>query len=130
MTSEYKDKKNAGKSSAPRFNNAKFVNYELSSDERAACKAWLPNLDAVDDALLKAVEQGYKISVKWDTYSQAFSAFMVTDDSKTENVGIINTGRGSTPLKAIKQALYKHFVVFDLVWSPFAQGGPRTELDD
>lgn len=118
------------KPKAARFNDAKFVNYELNVDEKRSCKQWLPSLEEYDDALLKFVDQGYRVSVKFDNYTEAYSAFGQSFDAGNINAGLILTGRGSTPAKAIKQMLYKHFLVFDQEWGGWAEPGQSVEFDD
>lgn len=113
-----------------RFNDVRFVNYELTKEEKQSCKAWLPTLDEFDDCCLKFVEGGYRYSVKWDDYTQSFACFAQSDGSRPDNSGLLLTGRGSTPSKAVKQAMFKHFVVFDLDWGGWAERGSPEELDD
>lgn len=113
-----------------RFNDVRFVNYDLSADEKVQCKAWLPDLSLVDDALLKLVESGYRVTLRYDERSSGYSCFVQSTDEKSDNAGLMLTGRGSTPLKAAKNALFKHFVVFDLVWSAWAEKPSATEFDD
>jgi hypothetical protein len=115
---------------APRYNGARFVNRELSEDEVKALKK-LPSWgEDWDNLLLQAMEQRYKITLKFDDWSKSFAAFMTTDDEKADNFGMILTGRGSMPIKALRQVLYKHFsLAADQLWvsldRQFAQ-----EIDD
>lgn len=109
---------------------AHFVNANLTDPEKVACKAWLPDLGALDDALLKFTQEGYRVSVKFDDYSAAYAAFCTTVDPKSPNGGYILAGRGSTPLKAIKQALYAHYGKFEGDWSPHYQQSTQDEFDD
>lgn len=124
------DAKKPAKKQASRFNDLKFVNYELTKDEKTRCKAWLPTLEEHEDALLKFCESGYKISVKWDDYSNSYAAFAQATQPDDDNFGLLLTGRGSTPHRAVKQALYKHFMVFDLQWGGYAERRDIEELDD
>jgi len=109
----------------------KFVNYELNADERAACKLWCVEQGELDDKVLKCCEAGYRFALKWDARSKAFACFMSADgDAAKVNGGLMNTGRGSTPFKALRQALYKHFMVFDAEWGGFAEAVDWSAIDD
>lgn len=117
-------------SRAERFNNDKFVNYELTVDEKARCKAWLPTLEEFDDALLKIEESGYRVATKYDNWGNCYGAFITAVEATNSNSGLILTGRGSTPCKAIKQAMFKHFVVFDMEWGGWAERSADLDFDD
>jgi hypothetical protein len=82
------------------------------------------------DAVHKLIESGYKTTLKWDDYNDCFGAFVIAEGRNPENTGMVLTGRGSTPLKALKQAMFKHYVVFDGSWGAWAKQRPTTEFDD
>lgn len=114
-----------------RFNDLKFVNYELNSDERAACKAWIVDADDLDNYARAACDEGYRFSLKYDERSKAFACFMSAyGDAAKINGGLMNTGRGSSPLKALKQCLYKHLVIFDKEWGGYAEATDWADIDD
>lgn len=113
-----------------RFNDVKFINWSLSPEEKAACKAWTMDIGDFDNALLKLVEDGYKVTTSWDGYREAFTASIVPTEDVPQNQGYILTGKGSTPLKAVKQALYIHYYVFDTDWSAYQKDGGKEEMDD
>ncbi len=117
-------------SKAPRFNAAEFVQYELDKAAQASCKAWNVSADALLQSVLGLAEQGYSVTLKWDTYSQAHSAFMRLAGGTGPNEGLILTGRGSTPEKALKQLMYKHFEVMHEAWEDFSGGRRGAEIDD
>jgi hypothetical protein len=116
--------------SAPRFNDTKFIQYELSKEEKATCKSWVTTLEELDTLYLRFCESGYSMSAKWDDYSASFAAFGQTRDQKHANYGYMLTGRGSTPLKAMKQMLFKHYMIFDEMWAEFAESRSAYESDD
>lgn len=130
MTSELENRKKVKPKTTPRFNDVRFVNYDLTEQERAACKVWMTDLSSLDDAVLKGCEQDYRFSVKWDEKTTSFACYMQSVSASGDNAGLLNTGRGSTPLRALKQALYKHFVVFDCQWGGYAERPTMQELDD
>jgi len=114
----------------PRFNDVKFVNWSLSAEEKASCKAWLAVEGDIDNAVLVLIEEGYKVTCSYDGYRSCFTASIVPSDDKSPNKGYILTGKGSTPLKAIKQALYIHYHIMDGEWSSYSVMGASEELDD
>jgi len=115
--------------SRPAFQKSEFINYDLSKTEKEACKAWDMSLSELDLMMQKLNESSYKISVGWDNYSRAFASFLVPQDAQMENYGLILTGRGTTPVKAIKQVLFKHYNVLGDDWTNFSRGD-HEPLDD
>lgn len=114
---------------AQQFTPAKFIQFELDADQKRQCKAWLPDITLIDDGMLKACESGYKFSVKYDDYSSAYACWMQPTSADSPNAGYILSGRGSTPLKAIKQCLYKHHMVFEGTWDTSWSKGDN-DIDD
>jgi hypothetical protein len=115
---------------ADRFNNAKFINYELTLEEQATCKRWLTDFDEYDGKLFEFLDDGYKVSVKRDVYNNCFSCTATHPDMKLEGKDLLLTGRGSTPYKAVKQCLFKHYVVFEGEWGGFMERRAVEEIDD
>lgn len=114
-----------------RFNDLKFINYELTVEERAACKAWIEDLNDLDNYTRAANEEGYRFSLKYDERSKAYACFMSAyGDAAKINGGFMNTGRGSSPFKALRQVLYKHLVIFDKEWGGYAEAVDWSEIDD
>jgi len=92
----------------PRFDQSRFVQYELDEAEAAQCKAWVLSEEDAWNGVLSMVDEGYSISLKYDTYSSSYACFVqVRGDDAHINAGLILTGRGSSPYKAVKQALFK-----------------------
>lgn len=127
MSSEVRNK---SKGKSERFNDVRFVQYELSAEEKKQCKSWCTSFEEIDTLLLRLMEGGYRASEKWDDYGKCFAAFIQTFDTKHPHFGCILTGRGSTPLKALKQALFKHYVVFDEEWGSWLEARGGVEIDD
>lgn len=102
---------------ADRFNDAFFINRELSTDEKAALKQLYGSGEFdVWKALARLTEEGYRVTLKWDDYGDCNGAFMQTTDVKSPNFGKILTGRGRFPQSALMEVLYKHHEVFAEVW--------------
>jgi len=120
----------ANKPKKERFNETVFINYELDKTAQAACKAWSLTSESAFHALLGLLDEGYRVTLKFDDYSDSYASFMQQQAAEGVNYGFTLTGRGSTPEKALKQLLYKHFEVMGELWEQFA-GAPRgSEIDD
>lgn len=113
-----------------RFNDVQFVNWSLSVEEKAACKGWLLGEGELDNACVLLIEGGYKVTVSYDVFRSCFTASIVPTKDAKSNQGYILTGKGSTPLKSIKQAAYIHFHVMDGEWSAYSTAKSAEELDD
>jgi len=114
----------------PRFNDVQFVNWALSAEEKVACKAWSLNLEDYDSAYGKLIEDGYKVTVSYDGFRSCFTASVVPAKDAKSNQGYILTGKGSTPLKAVKQAFYIHWHIMAEEWSSYSTAKAQEELDD
>jgi hypothetical protein len=113
-----------------RFNNTTFIQYELDKVASTACKAWNCDEVAAFHALHGLADAGYSVTLKYDTYSEAYASFMQQKGDEGPNSGFTLTGRGSTPYKALKQLLFKHFEVMAQTWEPFSGHEKASEIDD
>lgn len=112
------------------FSDAKFINYSLSAEQKRDLKAQ-PYTSEMFEADLHAVcDSFYKVSFSYDTYNNCMSCFWTPRDEKSPNKGLILTARGSTVLKAFKQAMYLHHVLFEENWADFYEASGREEIDD
>lgn len=114
---------------AARFDSSRFVQYELDAAETAKCKAWDVSSDDLWGHILALVDDGYSITLKYDNWSEAYACFVqVRGQDDHVNAGLVLTGRGSIPTKALKQALFK----MDAIGPSWVQYGERrtTVLDD
>lgn len=94
-----------------------FVQRELSKAELAKQKAWDITPSDLLDLVTKAAEAGYKLSVRYDTFSKCQAAWLIAPEDDSPNSGRILSGRGSTAQSALKQLLFKHMVLLDGDWS-------------
>jgi len=118
------------KPTQPRFNDVQFVNWSLSADEKIACKNWSLTQEDYDNAIGQLIEGGYKVTVSYDNFRSCFTASIVPTKDAKSNQGYILTGKGSTPLKAAKQALYIHFHIMGEEWAAYSTSKSVEELDD
>ena len=117
---------------AVRWNDNEFVRLELNEAQKAECKAWCSELGELDAIVGQFIDDGYRVSVKYDSYSSAYGSFgqLATDDGKHQNSHLVLTGRGSTPLKAIKQMLYKHVHILEGSWGDEVSARYSDAIDD
>jgi hypothetical protein len=132
QTNDTKSRRQSGKSrqtKAPRFDRSRFIQYELDVAEQAECKGWDVSPSDQWSEVSALVDSGYTVSLKFDTFSEAYACFIRGGDKDGDpNSGLILSGRGSTPAKAFKQACFKNAKIGP-DWSEFAE--KRTAvLDD
>lgn len=121
--------KSLRKSSTPLFAPTEFINFPLSAEQKREIKAWSPSFDDLDDLLLKLSEAGYRVSIRYDDRNEAFACWFNPTKDDHPNAGLTLSGRGSTPLKAVKQALYIHNL-FDGDWAGNYKQFKEDDLDD
>jgi len=122
-------RRGAGNSGAKRStgysSDSEFINLELDKKQTAAYREWRNDLENVLNLWLELVEAGYRVNTKYDDYSSACACFIIPMET-TENGGYILTGRGSSPYRALTEAIYKHQEILHGDWS---QGIQKEPLD-
>lgn len=118
------------KAPAARFNDAVFIKRELTADEQRACKAQAFDDAECVDQLVKLCSKGYKLTFRWDEYTNSFAVWASVSDKDHHNFGYILTGRGSLPSKAFKQLLFKHYNLCNEESWQELQGDAYDPLDD
>ena len=83
----------------------------------------------MDDLLLKLAQGGYRIAVRFDEKNDAYASWFNPVGEEHPNAGLTLSGRGSTPLKAVKQALYIH-ALFEGDWASNYKQFKEDDLDD
>lgn len=109
--------------------DSEFVNRELTEAESPGLYAWREDTQNVFDRLEELLEEGYKVSLKYDDYSSSPCAFLFPP-AGGENDGLILTGRGGDPYRALCECLYKHLELFQGVWVvPVGKGAQQRDSD-
>lgn len=121
-------KPRAGK--AKSFNEVKWINWALSPEQKAQLKAWSPTLEDLDGEQIKIIQSSHRITTSYDSYGDCYTTSIVPTADNKINTGYILTGKGSTPIKSFKQALYIHFHVFEGDWSTYSTSKGIEEMDD
>lgn len=79
-------------------------------------KLRFPDWDAVNEALLKEIEGGYKVTISYDNRNKCFSAYLIPVEPSSPNAGCILSARGTSPYSVLRGLAYRHFIVFDGTW--------------
>jgi hypothetical protein len=104
-----------------------FVPGDLTDVERKQCKDWPIWGERSDDMLANLLDNGYTLSIKPDTRGGGYMAFITANTAGHAYAGWVLSGRGSTPLKSLKQACFRHYVMLDEVWE--VGGADTGEFD-
>jgi len=109
----------------------KFINYDLTPDDKIAFKAWAHEHSGQEafDLIMQVTESGYNLSTKFSEYDGCHAAFITPTKLHPEYEGYILSGRGSTPFGAIMGAIFRHLVLFAETW-PVRQDQKRSMDDD
>lgn len=120
-------KKGYGKSS---YVKSEFIDPGLDAGQKVLLKSAPFDGQTADDSMARVMDQDYKLTVRWDDKSNAYAAWLIPTTDDHENAGSILCGRGSSPLKAVKQVLFKHHNFFSAGF--WGGGGQKVteELDD
>lgn len=106
-----------------------FIEYDLTEQEKRSLKEQSFDLVDANVCLTNLTQAEYRVSFGYDFYNSSFTCSLSHKDPKHENAGWVLVGRGSEPLKALKQAAYKHFTIFGEIWHN-ARAMSKAELDD
>lgn len=112
------------------FTQKTFVNVPLTAEHKASIKDWHIDLSGLDDMLLKLLETDIRVTMSYDSYNQCYSATLAHTDDKHPDFLYLLSGKGSTPLKSVKQVLYIHEILLEHNWAAFSLSRQREEIDD
>lgn len=115
---------------APNYGDVKFINYALSNEQKIKLKAVDFTPEDLISHLDKLVTSDYKVSFSYDDYEQCYACFLIAKGRDHLNKGLILAARGSTCIKAFKQAMYIHFELFEENWVDWYQSPGGGEIDD
>lgn len=117
MTSEIKNRKNNKPTPKAEFKSAVFINHAFTADDKARFKEWAgTNIGELWGIIDRVCDDGFKVTVKEDTYNQCYSAFLQASDEKNALYGYILTGRSRSASMALLAVLFRHYVVFEADW--------------
>ena len=105
------------KSKAKAFSDVKWVNIDLTSKQGDHMRELYSDLEKLLSDCQNLVETGYKVTFSADTYNECFSCYIIPVGDEHPNKGHILSARGSDVLKALRGAMYRHYALFDGVWT-------------
>jgi hypothetical protein len=88
------------------------------------------SIEFAEDTILKLSEEGYAVSFSYDDYNSCYSCLLRPKYTNNSNAGYLLNGRGSTPIRALRQAAYIHYIVFRSQWGEFYTQSRKQDLDD
>ena len=94
----------------------RFVPGALTTEQKAQCKAWKQGDENLGPMNVDMIANGYKLSLMSDSQGPGYLCIIQPKDKEHRHYGWMLSGRGSTPEKALKQALFRHYVIFDGDW--------------
>jgi hypothetical protein len=115
---------------APALERDWWVNYDLDEAMTLECKQWIPTFEELDDLLSRFIEEGYKLQIMWDARNHCHACYCYVIGENTPNKGLILTGRGSAPMRAVRNLLFKHYKALKGVWPRPERQRRTTVIDD
>jgi len=99
------------------FSDVKWVNIELTEKQGNHMREVYADVEKLLSDWQNLVESGYKVTVSEDKYNACFSAYVIPVGEEHPNKGHILSARAGDILKAVRGALFRHYVLFDGVWT-------------
>lgn len=93
-----------------------FIRCDLSEQDKADVRDWPMWENDADGLLKQLVDGGHTISLKPDGQNGGYAAYCVPTPTNKAHEGMALAGRGSTPIKALRQLCYKQFVLLKGIW--------------
>lgn len=127
------DPNNKGAAARAKYNGyeqASFVQFNPDKAQQAAVKAWPFDPELFETALNNLIDDGYKITFRFDDFGKCYAAWILSPRDHEDNPNLILSGRGSSPIKAFKQALWAHLVLYDKIWPKPNLTRKSLEFDD
>ena len=98
--------------------DSEFVNLEVDKAHKPALRAYCTTHDELDEAVADILADGTKLTQKYDERNRCYVVFgFATDDS--DNAGLILTGRGGSPSRALRELAYKHHALLEGQWANY-----------
>lgn len=89
-----------------------WVDISLSVEESAAMKKLYGDGDKLSADVERIQDDGYKLTLTSDSYNKCSACYVIPKHEDMVNYGKILTARGSDTWKAIRGALFRHYVLF------------------
>lgn len=108
-----------------------FIQYNLTDGEKQFLKEQGVDHDRIWDSAEGAIDEGWTFKFSWDGYNQCYQVVVGQKHPDSPQAGYLLSGRGSSPIKALRQALYiGEQIGWDLATQFKNQQRPVDEIDD
>lgn len=105
-----------------------FVNVAVSVSDAAKIDEYFPAIEAVYDAMVEVMTDGYRVAFNYDMTRDAVVASLTCrNDGLPNHNGVLNAFAGDW-FTALKVVLYKHYVVLNEQWSDRSGMAARPEF--
>lgn len=101
--------------------DVKWVSCTLDTKQTADMKRNLPDWLTVMTKVQDMVDSGYKFTVAIDKYNKCYSAYFFPVGESHANVGAILTSRGNSVFSALRGGVYRHYGIYNEVWSAWSK---------
>jgi len=128
IQNEMAAKKPTSKLEKPQSESIKWINRNLTDEEKDDHDATKVTPQALFKDLLGLVIQGYNVAVKFDSYSSCFQATLIPYNKNDVNYGYGLSARSAQPDRAISLLLFKHFRVMGENWAQY-YNAPKSSFE-
>lgn len=122
-------KGNAGKTkSNPTQFATTFINIRIAVEDGPAIDELYGDADLVYDAFADLVASGHKVSFTYGTNNDSVIVAVTGREGCGPNEGLTYSSFAGDWYKALKVALYKHYVVAGKDWTTVSEAGTRPDF--
>lgn len=108
-----------------------FLNIQLSDEDKSIIKSAAYDEATYASDLEKWIDNGFKFTFSSDDFNHCFQVIGTRQDKEHVDYGILLTGRGSTPVKALKQWVYVQTrLIAESDWASLLEEPIKREIDD
>lgn len=93
-----------------------FINVNLNEATKKKAAEYFARQNFVEDGVAGLLDAGYRLTLKYEINSGAFSAFVTPVDPKHKDAGWGLSERAGSWTRAVERIIYIHFVVLDGEW--------------
>lgn len=93
-----------------------FINVNLNEATKKKAAEYFQRPNFVGDGIDQLLQQGYRLTLKYDLNSGGFSAFVTPVDASHKDAGWGLSERAGSWFRAVERIIYIHFVVLDGEW--------------
>lgn len=122
------EKKKAQSTAQTPFESIKFVNKNLTTEEKQDHDNANRPIEYVATTFLQLAQSGYSLKVSYDSYSKCMQATLLVWNKACPNFGYGLSARGATAERAVSLLLYKHFDVLKEDWTA-AYKAPVVDME-